>query len=172
MKKLFFTTILISISFSSSLQSKTTFTSRYLDTSADCACLEKNLQEGQDCTRFSCKEMDGYHTQISFDGSACDLGKLKVIKDSKELVSLNEVPSKIEWRFAGDEPIAVIYRIKGPSKNCADQLGSPIKKEMLIVFGLGKYSSTSGQVDGKAANSNAKARDLADQGFSGKAGNH
>ncbi|MBY0415202.1 MAG: hypothetical protein K2Q18_13610 [Bdellovibrionales bacterium] len=160
---------LILISSGTSLQASTKFSSLYLDTTTDCSCIEKNLQEGQDCTQFTCKEMLGFQVQTSFDGSACDLGKLKILKDSKELISLNEVPKKIEWRLADNEPIAVIYRLKGLSKSCTDLSGSSKNNEMLMVSGLGKYSAISGQVEAKLKNANEKARQIVDKGISLKA---
>lgn len=113
--------------------------------------------------------MAGFQIQTSVDGSAFDLGKLVIVKDSKELISLSEVPSKLEWRFAGQEPFAVIYRLIGPTKNCADQIGLPLSREVLVISGLGKYSAISGQVNAKAASANRKAREIADRGFLGEA---
>lgn len=82
---------------------------------------------------------------------------------------MNEVPSKLEWRLADNEPIAVIYRLKGPSKVCAEQLGLPMSSEMLFVAGLGKHAAASGRVSAKSSNANSKAREIADRGFSDKA---
>lgn len=169
MTRHFFITVFILTSFIPSLQAKIKFSSRYIDVSSDCTCLERNLQEGQDCTQFKCKDMAGYQTQTAFNGSACDLGILKIVKGTRTSLSINEVPSKIEWRFADNEPFAVIYRLKGPSENCADQLGLTSKKEKLVISGLEKYSTISGQINAKTKNANEKAREIADQGFSATA---
>lgn len=154
----------------SSAEAKTTFSSRYFDTSADCKCLEGDLSEGQDCTQFKCKEMEGYQIQMSYNGSACDLGELKVTKGSKEFISIKEVPAKLEWRFADNQVFAVIYRLKGPSKTCLEQSGSSkaAPKNVLVVSGLENYSALSGQINAKESNANTKARQLADKGFSDK----
>jgi hypothetical protein len=148
-----------------SVEAKTQFSSRYLDTTSDCTCLEKGLQEGQDCTQFKCKEMAGYHVHIKYDGSACDSGVLEIGRGSKELISIKEVPPKLEWRFADDHPFAVIYRLKGPSKSCLTQGISTTGNETLVVAGLEKFHDISGQVKAKIPNANAKAREIADKGF-------
>lgn len=169
MKRTFLVGVVSSVLLSSLAQAETKFTSRYIDTADDCSCVEKDLEEGQDCTQFKCKEINGYQIQTLFDGSACDIGKLVISKDSKKLLTLNEVPKKLEWRFANDEPFAIIYRIKGPNKVCADQLALSVKKETLIVSGLGKFSAINGQIEAKTANANVKIREIADQGFSQRA---
>lgn len=155
--------ILISISVSSSVGAEGRYSSRYFDTAKDCSCIEKNLQDGQDCTRFYCKEMSGYKTVVSYDGSACDLGRLQILKHNKLVISIEEVPSKIEWRYAGSEPVALIYRKKGNSKTCDEQLGLSIEKETLFVAGLGKFAGLSDQVDAKVPEANLKAREIADR---------
>ena len=163
------TTFIFTSSFSGSIaQAKPQFSSRYFDTTTDCTCLEKNLQEGEDCTGFSCKEMAGYKIQVAYNGAACDLGKLKIIKNSKELVSLDEVPAKLEWRFADSQAFAVIYRIKGQSKTCLEQGVSTKTKEKLFIIGLEQYSSISGQIEVHTPNANVKSREIADQGFLSK----
>lgn len=152
----------------STVHAKTQFSSRYFDTTIDCNCNEKDLQEGQDCIQFTCKEMAGYQIQVSYDGSACDLGKLKILKNSNIIVALSEVPTKLEWRFADSQPFAVIYRVKGQAKNCIEQNIGVRSKVLLVVTGLDKQKSISGQIDAKLPNANIKARDLADLGFKSK----
>jgi hypothetical protein len=67
--------------------------------------------------------------------------------------------NKIEWRFYGKEPIAVIYRVFVKS----DTEDVNTRKEYLLIRGLYRYSNIEDEVDVKSIkNPNARARKLVD----------
>lgn len=104
--------------------SKPKFSSQYFDTAKQCECLESDLNEGQDCTQFKCDKMAGYEINLSYTGAACDSGQIIIKKTSQEVLALNEVPAKIEWRFAGTEPFAIDHQ-HGPSNPAQMKIQNP-----------------------------------------------
>jgi hypothetical protein len=141
------------------------FSSQYFDTRKDCSCAEK-ISEGEECLQFKCKHIDIYQIETSFNGAACDLGTMKIFKGPKEVIlSVNEVPSKIEWRYSNDKPFAIIYRIKGFPEVCRNQLEEKKTEEVLIIKGLKEYDFINGQVSAKLKDANLKARELAEQAY-------
>jgi hypothetical protein len=74
---------------------------------------------------------------------------------------------KLEWRMANGKPFAVIMRVfkyGEEKKNESDYWGKKIGEELKIV-GLKGFENIDFKVDAKTPDANAKARELADNGY-------
>ncbi len=155
-----------------------TFTSRYTDMKRSCRLLPepKGADSGGDPAGV-CKGYGGYRIFISHSAWSAQFSVEK-IKNKNESVELGSDYSsygargeKLEWRLANGVPFAVIMRLgkykerddgENPYTD-ANRIGST-----LVVKGLKGWEHIDFTVDGAAADTNAKARELADQNYSKK----
>jgi hypothetical protein len=156
------------------------FSSAYTDLNKDCKDAVKEVGEGQDMP-LRCKGYGGYHIYIYYSAWASHINA-DMDKDENVSISLasqglsysDEKGRKIEWRMADGKPFAVILRISNYNTEKANATGdNPFDDkyktgESLIVKGLKGYEHIDAAVDAKTPDANAKAREIADNGYAKK----
>lgn len=140
-------------------QAAPVFSSAYTDTTKQCI--------GQE-PLFTCKGVGNYQIKMGIGGVFADLR----IDSTKSDFSLSVAQyqsvgwnPKVEWRLADGKPFAVIVRVDVNDENATE-----IKKlgEKLVIKGLQGFEHIDGEVDTKKVpKSNEKAREIADQAFTG-----
>jgi len=114
-----------------------------------------------------CKGFGGYDVYISY--SAC--ASMFSLEKGEESISLGMQAvdwkqKTVEWRLANGKPFALIMRVYEYSGNDECAIGRKIIGESLMVKGLKGYEQIDGTVQVKSTvNPNAKARQLADDGY-------
>ena len=153
------------------VSAQTRFTSVYTSLSQGCRTI--NGENGSD-NAFICGGAVGYEVNIFYSAAAmfinADLkGTDETFNLSTTDLDFDTTRTRIEWRLADGKPFAAIIRVPkyGPRKTSDLYFGEVVGEE-LIVRGLKGHKNISGQVDAKKANANAKAREIADKGFSAK----
>ena len=150
---------------------QTRFTSVYTSLSQGCKRLKgENGSDGA----ITCDGVAGYQVRTFWSAAATFINaELKGTDETFNLATLDldfdDSKTRIEWRLANGKPFAAIIRVPkyGPRKTSDLYFGEVVGEE-LIVRGLKGHEKISGQVDAKTANANAKARAIADKGYSAK----
>jgi hypothetical protein len=146
---------------------KPTFTSVYTDLSKDCKAAfdEKDIQEGQDMPLI-CRGFGGYQLTIGFSAMNSHLNVEHVSTKKnrqgsvlKADLSIEFEKGKIEWRLADGKPFAIIARTMMRTDI------NVVEPRTLAVKGLTGYEHINGDVSAKLKDANAKARDIADNGY-------
>lgn len=148
---------------------QTRFTSVY--TSLDAGCKTIKGENGTD-NAFVCKGATGYEVNIFFSAAAMFINAdVKATGETLNLATLDFGfdwrKKQVEWRLADGKPFAAILRVPkyGPRKT-SDLYFGEVEGEQLIVRGLKGHDKISGEVDAKKPNANARAREIADKGYS------
>ncbi|HEX6182957.1 MAG TPA: hypothetical protein VFZ44_03530 [Pyrinomonadaceae bacterium] len=149
------------------------FSSAYTDLKTQCKPIAEGEPQGDD-TPLRCAGHGGYEVRIDFSAASSHLGVQPAGGESEERIELATQPlnydakRKIEWRLAGGEPFAVIFRVD-KVKDGLDpaEMWRPENKtgESLLVKGLKGYERINFEVDAKAPDANAKAREMADSAY-------
>ncbi len=127
---------------------------------------EKEAEEHGSDIPTRCKGYGGYDVYISY--SAC--ASMFTLEKGDETISLgmqavNWTQKTVEWRMANGKPFAVIVRIFDYAGDDLCTSNGKITGSSLIIKGLKGYDIDE-TVDAKSTpNPNAKARELADQGY-------
>ena len=159
------------LDFFSDDEKDTKFTSVYTDLNKNCK--SEGGENGGHVSTF-CKGVGGY--QIHYFDSAANLNFfVKPISDDEDQINLamqslsyDTKNRKIEWRLADGNPFAVIMRTNKYETNDEGFPGK-ITGEYLIVKGLKGFENIDFEIDArKTPNANEKARELADNAYSGK----
>jgi hypothetical protein len=147
----------------------TKFTSVYTNLDKDCKTLRGG--DGQD-DAYDCKGVGGYRIYV---GSAAAAQAITIEKTGEEEqfpvgmqdFDWDQTKIKVEWRLADGKPFAVIirtFKYGDEKKNEFDYWGKKIGEELTIV-GLKGFQEIDFTVDTKTPAANAKARELADNGY-------
>ena len=154
--------------------SKTTkFSSVYTNLDKDCKTIEGG-SEGSDETS-DCRGVGGYRILV---GAAAAMQMIAVqTPDKQDLIQFatqnfdfDQTKIKVEWRLANGKPFAVIMRVFKYGEETDDEnpyFGKKVGEELRIV-GLKGFEEINFTVDAKTPNANAKARELADNGYTAK----
>ncbi len=147
------------------------FSSAYSNLDKDCKTIKGG--EGTD-DASDCRGAGGYRIHVG--AAAAALFITAQTPDKKDYIPLatqnfdfDERKTKIEWRMADKKPFAVIMRVAVYAE--PNEVGEYFGKktgEKLIVKGLKGFENIDFVVDAKTPNANAKARELADNGYKGK----
>jgi hypothetical protein len=152
------------------VQAKPVFNSRYT-TLTKCGSgmtkkEERDAEKHGSDIPSKCQGLDGYFVDISY--SACASSFILTRGDENISLGMQAIDWKqktVEWRMANGKPFAIIMRIyEYAGDNLCDN-GGKIKGESLMVRGLKGYDHIEESVDAKTPNANAKARELADEGY-------
>jgi hypothetical protein len=132
------------------------FSSAYTDTTKQCKGAEP---------AFTCKGYGNYRIVMGVGGVFADARVESTDSDySLQVANRQSVGwnPKVEWRMADGVPFAVILRVDVNDENAE----IPTKTgEMLVIKGLRGYENIDASVDGKSAQANEKARNIADDGY-------
>lgn len=149
------------------------FTSAYTDLKTQCKPIAKGEPQGDD-TPLRCAGYGGYEIRIDFSAASSHMGVQPAGGESEERIELAtqslhyDAKRKIEWRLAGGEPFALIFRVD-KVKDGLDpaEMWRPENKtgESLLVKGLKGYERINFEVDAKTPDANAKAREMADRAY-------
>lgn len=149
------------------------FTSAYTDLKTQCKPIAEGEAEGDD-TPLRCEGYGGLELRIDFSAASSHLRVQPKGDDAEDAINLAQQPlnydarRKVEWRLADGQPFAVIFRVD-KSKEGVDpaEMWRPENKtgESLVVKGLKGYERIDFEVDARASDANAKARELADKAF-------
>ena len=149
------------------------FSSAYTDLKTQCKPITKDEPQGDD-TPLRCVGYGGFEIRIDFSAASSHLNVQPTNCECEERIELATQPlhydakRKIEWRFAGGEPFAVIFRVD-KVKDGLDpaEMWRPENKtgESLLVKGLKGHERISFEVDAKTPDANAKAREMADRAY-------
>ena len=151
----------------------TKFSSAYTDLKTQCKPIAEGEAQGDD-TPLRCEGFGGYEIRIDFSAASAHLGVQPAAGESEERIALAEQPlnydakRKVEWRLAGGQPFAVIFRVDKPKDGLDPaEMWRPENKtgEALLVKGLKGYERIAFEVDAKTPDANAKARELADEAY-------
>ena len=150
-------------------QPKPAFSSRYT-TLTNCGSgmtkkEEREAEKNGTDIPSKCRGLGGYDVFISYSACASSF----TIRRGEEDISLGMQPvnwkqKTIEWRLADGKPFAVIIRMYDYGDDFCNG-ANKLKGESLMVQGLKGFEQIEGSVDARAANSNLRARELADKGF-------
>jgi len=150
----------------------TKFTSVYTNLDKDCKTL-KGVGGTDDAS--DCQGIGGYRLRVWFSAASQMIGA--DTPDKKDTIHLitqgldfDQTKVKVEWRLANGKPFAVIMRVfKYSDETTADNpyFGKKIGEE-LAVMGLKGFDGIDFKVDTKTPDANAKARELADNGYKQK----
>lgn len=153
-----------------SAQKAPRFTSIYTSL-ANCRVLKG---EGGSDPAFNCKGAAGYRVYIYYSAAATHIaiettGGKESIDVLMTSIDFDTSKTKVEWRLANGKPFAAIIRLPkyDDPKDSTDYFGKQIGTELKVI-GLKGHTSIEGRIDGSEPNANAKARELADQGYSKK----
>lgn len=150
----------------------TKFSSVYTNLDKDCKTLKGG--DGQD-DAYDCKGVGGYRIYV---GSAAAAQAITIEKPGTEDrfpvgmqdFDWDQTKVKVEWRLADGKPFAVIirtFKYGDEKKNEYDYWGKKIGEELSVV-GLKGFENIDFTVDSKTPDANAKARELADNGYKEK----
>lgn len=129
---------------------------------------EKEADERGSDIPTRCKGYGGYDVYIYY--SACS-SHFSLEKGEENFPLATQAvdwkQKNVEWRLANGKPFAIIMRVYEYSGNDQCSVGGKITGESLMVKGLKGYEHIDGTVNVKGTpNANAKARALADRGYS------
>lgn len=150
-------------------QSAPKFASRYTNLQKDCKTTPgENGSDGSS----ECRGVGGYQIFIWYSAAAEMIAAQLPGKDEHIMLDTHDIFSdyskiKLEWRMANGKPFAVIMRVfkyGDEKKNESDYWGKKIGEELKII-GLKGFENINFTVDAKTPDANAKARELADNGF-------
>jgi len=147
------------------------FSSRYTNLQKDCKTTpgDENGTDGSG----TCRGVGGYQIFIWYSAAAEMIAAERSNNTADSfLLDTHDISSdyskiKIEWRMANGKPFAVIMRVfkyGDEKKNESDYWGKKIGEELRVV-GLKGFENINFSVDAKTPDANAKARELADNGF-------
>lgn len=149
------------------------FSSAYTDLQTQCKPIAEGEAEGDD-TPLRCEGYGGLEIRIDFSAASSHLRAQPKGDAAEDGINLAAQPlnydakRKIEWRLADGQPFALIFRVD-ESKDGVDpaEMWRPENKtgESLVVKGLKGYEHIDFEVDARAHEANAKARELADRAF-------
>jgi hypothetical protein len=149
------------------------FSSAYTDLKTQCKAITEGEAQGDD-TPLRCEGYGGFEIRIDFSAASSHLRVQPTGDRTEDSIELAAQPlsydskRKIEWRLADGKPFAVIFRVD-KSKDGVDpaEMWRPENKtgESLLVKGLKGYEHIDFEVDARAPNANAKARELADAAY-------
>ncbi len=152
------------------------FTSAYTDLNTQCRA-GRAAAEGSDAPTY-CAGRGGYRLLISYSAWAADIFVESRDGRFSSLVAGGQAPHydrqkgrKIEWRLANGKPFAVIARAFEYSvgENGAPDFSREVG-EKLVVKGLAGFEHIDATVDARTTpNANARARQLADEGYDRRA---
>jgi hypothetical protein len=146
------------------------FSSVYTSLDKNCKTIEG--ENGSD-NAYDCRGVGGYRVFIWYAAVAemIAVGR-SGNNDDRIFLDMHDIFSdyskvKLEWRMANGKPFAVIMRVfkyGEEKKNESDYWGKKIGEELKIV-GLKGFENIDFKVDAKTPDANAKARELADNGY-------
>lgn len=149
------------------------FSSAYTDLQTQCKPVAGGEAQGDD-TPLRCEGYGGLEIRIDFSAASSHLRVQPKGDDAGDAIDLAAQPlrydaqRKVEWRLADGQPFALIFRVD-KSKDGVDpaEAWRPENKtgESLLVKGLKGFERINFEVDARAADANAKARELADGAF-------
>ena len=127
---------------------------------------EKAAEERGSDIPSLCKGPGGYNVDISY--SACS-SSFSVVKGEENISlgmqSVDWKQKNAEFRLADGKPFAVIIRMYDYAGNDACATAGKIKGESLVVKGLKGFEHIDETINANTPNANAKAREIADQGY-------
>lgn len=149
------------------------FSSAYTDLQTQCEPTAGGEARGDD-TPLRCEGYGGLEIRIDFSAASSRLRVQPKGDDAEGAIDLAAQPPrydarrKVEWRLADGQPFALIFRVD-KSKDGVDPAEAwrpeNTTGESLLVKGLKGFERINFEVDARAADANAKARELADAAF-------
>jgi hypothetical protein len=149
--KLFFAASLFGVAFSAHTASGVAharkFSSAYTVLKTQCKAIAEGEAQGDD-TPLRCGGFGGYEIRIDFSAASSHLRVQRKGGGTEDSVELAQQPldydskRKIEWRFAGGKPFAVIFRVDKPKDGLdPSEMWRPENKagESWLVKGLKGY---------------------------------
>jgi len=128
---------------------------------------EKEAEEHGSDIPTLCKGPGGYNVYIYYSACTSNFSLEKGDENiSLVMQPVNWKQKTVEWRLADGKPFAVIMRVYEYAGNEYCTMDGKITGESLMVRGLKGFESIDETVETKSTrNPNAKARQLADQGY-------
>lgn len=149
------------------------FTSTYTDMKAQCKILPETAGEEGGDPAAQCTGYGGYRLYMYYSATSATVGVQRT-QDGADVLTLGidygtygSRGEKIEWRMAAGKPFALIMRVWTYAKSAdGNPYGGPRTGSTLVVKGLPGWEHIDGAVDGSLPDANARARALADAGYS------